>query len=116
MGLRPVSGDVALPLAARTTGTHTGSPVTAAGYAADVVLTVHCTAASGTPTLDCSLEESGNGTDWTAVPGSGTAQLTGVGNRIAAATITRPYVRVTSTVAGTTPSVTYRAVLLVVPE
>jgi hypothetical protein len=116
MGLRPVFGDVALPPAARGAGTYTSSPVATAGMASDVLMSVHCTASSGTPTLNCSLEESSDGTSWTAVTGSGTAQLTGAGNAMASAAVTKNYVRVTSTVAGTTPSVTYRVLLLIVPE
>ncbi|GII89632.1 hypothetical protein Ssi03_76220 [Sphaerisporangium siamense] len=116
MGLRPVFGDAVLPSAARGAGTYTSGPAANAGLAADVLLMVHVSAASGSPTLNCSLEESADGTSWTAVPGSSTAQLTAAGNALAGATITKNYVRVTSTVAGTTPSVTYRAVLLVVPE
>lgn len=107
---------MALPSAARVAGTFTSGPAANAGMAADVLLMVHVTAASGTPTLNCSLEESADGSSWSAVPGSATAQLTAAGNAVAAATITKNFVRVTSTVAGTTPSVTYRATLLVVPE
>lgn len=116
MGLRPVLGDVALPSAARAGGTFVGSSVANAGMAADVVMTVHVSAVTGTPTLNCSLEESNDGSSWTAVPGSSTAQLTAAGNAVAAATLTKQYVRPTSTVAGTTPNVTYRIVLLIVPE
>ncbi len=117
MGLRPVLGDVALPSAARGSGTVTSGPVANAGMAADVVMMVHCTAASGTgPTLDCSLEESADGTTWTAVPNSAATQLTAAGNRVAGASVTKNLVRVTSTVGGTTPSFTYRVTLLIIPE
>lgn len=117
MALRNVQADTALPGAARAAGTYISGPVAAAGQAADVLLTVHCTAATGTtPTLDASLEESADGTTWTAIPGSAIAQLTAAGNRLAYASVTKNYVRVTSTVAGTTPSVTYRAALWVRPE
>ncbi|MBK3625923.1 hypothetical protein JHN59_13930 [Streptomyces sp. MBT49] len=117
MGLRNVQADVALPTVARAGGTFTSGPVAAAGGAADVLLTVHCTAATGTtPTLDASLEESADGSSWTAVAGSAIAQLTAAGNRIAYAAVTKNYVRVTSTVAGTTPSVTYRAAVWIRPE
>ncbi|MGW1595252.1 hypothetical protein [Streptomyces sp. NPDC002343] len=117
MGLRNVQADVALASAARSAGTFTSGPVAAAGGAADVLLTVHCTAASGTtPTLDASLEESADGSSWTAVPGSAITQLTATGNRVAYAAVTKNYVRVTSTVAGTTPSVTYRAAVWLRPE
>lgn len=117
MALRPVQAEVALPSAARGAGTYTSGPLAAAGVAADVLLAVHCTAASGTgPTLDVSLEESADGTTWTAVPGSGITQLTAAGNRVAAAAITKNYVRVTSAVAGTTPSFTYRVALWIRSE
>lgn len=115
MSLRPVLGDLVLPPAARSTGTHVGGPVAAAGVAQDVVALVHCTAASGTsPTLNVSFEESADASSWSAIPGSSTAQLTAAGNASANATPTKPYVRVTSTVAGTTPSFTYRVTVLLV--
>jgi hypothetical protein len=116
MGLRPVLGDEALPSSARAAGTFTSGPITVAGSATAVLLLVHCTAASGTPTLNCSLEESADGSSWTAVTGSSTAQLTAAGNAVATAAVTKNYVRVTSTVAGTTPSVTFRALVLVLPS
>lgn len=117
MGLRAVLGDAALPSAARAAGSYTSGPAANAGMAADVLLMVHVTAVSGTtPTLNCSLEQSADGTSWSAVPGSATAQLSAAGNAVAAAAITANYVRVASTVAGTNPSITYRATLLVIPE
>ncbi|MFD6035253.1 hypothetical protein ACFWHF_12035 [Streptomyces griseoincarnatus] len=117
MGLRNVTADVALASAARAAGTHVSGPVAAAGAAADVLLTVHCTAVSGTtPTLDASLEESADGNSWTAIPGSSITQLTAAGSRTVYAAVTKNYVRVTSTVAGTTPSVTYRAAVWIRPE
>lgn len=116
MSLKPVLADVALPSAARGSGTFVSGPVANAGAASDVVLLVHVTAASGTgPTLNASLEESADGVgSWTAIPGSATAQLTAAGNAMANGLATKPFVRVTSAVAGTTPSFTYRATLLVI--
>lgn len=117
MAMRPLFGDVALPSAARGSGTFTGGPSAAAGTATSVLLTVHCTAASGTtPTLDVSLEESADGSNWTAITGSGITQMTAAGNHVAAAAVSKNYVRVTSTVGGTTPSFTYQAALLVLPN
>jgi hypothetical protein len=116
VGLRNVQAELALPSAARGAGTYTSGTLAAAGIASDVLMSVHCTASSGTPTLDCSLEESADGISWTAVPGSSATQLTAAGNRVSAAAITKNYVRVTSTVAGTTPSVTYRVALWIRPE
>lgn len=116
MGLRETVGDVLLPSAARGAGTFTSGPVANAGTAADVVLLVHVTATSGTPTLNVSLEGSADGTSWAAITGSGIAQLTAAGNAVAFAAITTNYVRATATVAGTTPSVTFRVAALVIPE
>lgn len=110
-------GDLALPSAARGAGTFTSGPVAPAGTAADAVLLVHCTAVAGTtPTLNASLEESDDGSSWTAVTGSAITQLSAAGNAVANARINKSYVRVTSTVAGTTPTVTYRVTVLVIPE
>ncbi|MGW1796944.1 hypothetical protein ACWCQN_13255 [Streptomyces sp. NPDC001984] len=113
MGLRPAFSDVALPSTARGAGTFTSGPIANAGEATDVLLMVHCTATSGTPTLDASLEESNDGTTWTAIPGSAVTQLTAAGNRVAAATPSKAFVRATTTVAGTTPSMTYRVTMLI---
>lgn len=114
MGLRLAQGDLALTLAAAGSGVVTSGPVASAGAAADVILLVHTTAATGTgPTLTCSLEESDTGSGgWTAVPGSSTAAVAGVGNGMANARVTKNYVRVSATVGGTTPAVTGRASVL----
>lgn len=116
VGLRSVLGDVALPSAARAAGVYTGGPVANAGLAADVVLLVHVTATAGTATLACAVEESADGLAWSPVPGSNTPTLVGPGNATANAQITKNYARVTATVAGTSPSVTFRAFLMVIPE
>lgn len=116
MGLKLVQGDVALPAAARGSGTAVSGPIAASGYAGDVVLAVHVSAASGTtPTLNVSLEESADGSSsWTAITGSGIAQLTAAGNALSYASPSKSFVRVTATVAGTTPSFTFKATVLVV--
>lgn len=116
MSLKLVQGDVALPSVARGLGTVTSGPIAASGYAGDVVLAVHVTAASGTsPTLNVSLEESADGSgSWTAITGSGITQLTAAGNALAYAAPSKSFVRVTATVAGTTPSFTFKATVLVV--
>lgn len=113
MGLRSVLSEVALPGAARAAGTFTGGPVASAGVATHAVLLVHCSASSGTPTLDASLEESTDNSSWTAVTGSSITQLTGTGNRVAHGVVTKNYVRVTSVVAGTIPNMTYTATVFV---
>jgi hypothetical protein len=113
MALTPVRADVALSATAQGAGTVTGGPIAAAGAAAEVILAVHCSAVSGTPTLDVSLQQSSDGASWSAVAGSSITQLTAVGNRLAVAGITANYVRATATVGGTTPSVTFTASLWV---
>jgi hypothetical protein len=109
MALRPIFGDVVDTGVARGAGTFTAGPIAGSGQANAVVLGVHVTAASGTsPTLNASLEESDDASTWTAVTGSAVAQLTAAGNAVAFAVPAKRYVRVTSTIAGTTPSFTYK--------
>lgn len=117
MSLRQGTVDIALPSAARGSGTVTSGALSTPGSAIHLLVMVHCTAASGTaPTLNVSLEQSNDGTTWTAVTGSGAAQLTAAGNARSNAIITDDYVRVTSTVAGTTPSFTYSVSVLIASE
>lgn len=116
MGLRNVMGDVALTGTAASAGASSG-PIANPGQAADVVLHVQCTAATGTtPTLDVKLEESTDNSTYTTVTGSAATQLTAAGTASSNGRITKPYVRVTSTIGGTTPAITYRALVLVIPE
>ena len=106
-GMQGAQGDTALTLTAQGAGTVTSGPIAAAGAAAYVLLLVHVSAIGGTPTLNTSLEQSANGsTGWTAVAGSSAAQLAAAGNAVAFAYPNGNYVRVTATVAGTSPSVT----------
>jgi hypothetical protein len=108
MSLKPVMGDVALVSAARGAGTYASGPIAPADQAGWVTMSVHASASSGTPTLDASLEQSADGSSsWTAITGSSITQLTAAGNRVAVAKVTSNYVRATSTVAGTSPNVTY---------
>lgn len=116
MGLREIMGDTAIVQSAAGAGTYVSGPIAAAGIAQDVMLLVHQSAFTGTPTLNVSLEESTDGTSWTALSGSAITQIgAAVGSASANARPTKPYVRVTSTVAGTTPACTFRAVVLVIP-
>ena len=116
MGLRNVLGDVALTGSAASAGASSG-PIANPGFAADVVLHVQCTAATGTtPTLDTKLEESNDNSSWTTVTGTATTQLTAAGTTSSNGRITKQYVRVTTTIGGTTPAITYRALVLVIPE
>lgn len=116
MSLRQANGDVALASTARGAGTYTSGQLGTPGSSAHVLLMVHCTAASGTPTLNVSLEQSGDGTSWSAVPNSGITQMTAAGNATSNAVITDDYVRVTATVAGSTPSFTFTAAVIVFSE
>lgn len=111
MSNRPVMGDVAITSSARAAGTYTSGPIANAGDAQEVFVHVYCSAVSGAaPTLNTSLEESSDGATWTAIAGSSTAQLTAAGSATCNATPAKNYVRVTTTVAGTVTSMTYRAV------
>lgn len=112
-GLDLARGDIAMTLTAQGAATVTGGPVANSGAAGVVVLMVHVSAVGGTPTLDVSLEESNDGSSWTALAGSSITQLTAVGNRLATAVPAKALVRPTATVAGTTPSVTAKVSILV---
>lgn len=114
MGLKNVQSSVA-EIAITTGGaaTNVSGPIANPGQAAHVVLLVHCSATTGTPTLDASLEQSVDNVTYTAVAGSSITQLTAAGNRVANAVVTQQYVRITSAVAGTSPVVTYKASVLV---
>lgn len=118
MGLRAVLGDNVLASSQRGAGTHTSGPIANPGVAADVWVGVQATAVSGTsPTLDVSLEQSSDGSSYSAVTGSSITQLTAAGNRLAFARVTQPFVRVTSTVGGSaTPTVTFAASVKIVAE
>lgn len=116
MGLRAVMGDIAITQTAAGAGTVVSGPIANAGVAADVVLMVQVSAVGGTPTLNASLEESNDLSSWTALTGSAITALTAVGSAMANARPTKQYVRVTATIGGTTPSVTHRCAVLVIPE
>jgi len=116
MGLRNVQGSVAeVSISAGGAATNVSGPVANPGVATHVVLLVHVSATGGTPTLNASLEQSDDNSSYSAVTGSSITQLTAAGNAIANAVVTKPYVRITSAVAGTSPSVTYKASVLVLP-
>ena len=116
MGLRNALGDHALTWTAAGAATTVSGPIANSGVANDVLLMVYVSATSGTPTLNVSLEQSDDNSSYTAVTGSAITQLTAAGNAVANARVTKPYVRVTSTIAGGTPSVTGRAAVLVIPD
>lgn len=117
-GLTGAQGDLALTLTAAAAGTVKSGPVGGSGSTAYVFVGVYTTAITGTtPTLDVSLEESANGeSGWTAVPNSGTAQITAAGNAVAFACPSKAYVRVSATVGGTGPAVTARVAVLAFAE
>lgn len=115
MSMRSVNGDVVLS-GTKGAGTYTSSPLPT-GYAADVLLMVHATVVSGTtPSLAVSMEESNDGTTWTAVPQSTAAAVIAVGNSIANAQTTKQFVRVIAVITGTTPSFTFRVAALAFAE
>ena len=118
MGLKNILGDpvAALTWTAAGAATTTSGPIANAGSATDVILMVHVSATSGTPTLAVSLEQSDDNSTYTAVTGSSITSLTAAGNGMANARVTKQYVRVTSTISGGSPSVTGRAVVAFIPS
>lgn len=113
MSLRLVTGDVALS-GTLSSGANTSAPLAAPGAASDVLVMVHVTAVSGTsPTLNVTLEQSNDGSSWTAVPGSAAPQMIAVGSVMSNAAVTGQFVRVVATVGGTaTPTFTGRVAVL----
>ena len=117
MGLRNVQGDTAYTFSTTGASTVTSDPIANAGYAGNAILFINVSAVGGSPTLNCSLEESNDLSSWTAVTGTSTAQLTAAGNAQSNGVMTKKYVRMTATIAGTaTPTITGRALLLVLPN
>jgi hypothetical protein len=113
--MRQINGDNVMS-GAKGSGTYTASLTNGPGIG-DVLLLVHVTALSGTtPALSVSLEQSPDGASWSAVGGSATASLTAIGNATTNGQITQSYARVTATVTGTTPSITFRVAALVFAE
>lgn len=117
-GLAFARGDRALTLTAQGAGTVSSGPVGSAGEAAFLLVMVHVTVAGGTgPTTAVVVEESDNGSSgWTAVTGGTTAALAGVGNQTICAAPAKRFVRVSATVAGTTPAVTATVAVIVFEE
>lgn len=112
-----VFGFSVLPLESRSAGTYTSDSLissTSIYPVSDVEIWVYVSDVSGSPTLDCSLESSTDGTTWTAIPYSGIPSMTSQGNAVANAPLpsTSDYVRVTSTVSGSDSSMTYRVLAI----
>ena len=116
MGLRHVQGDTVLTGSAASAGASSG-PIANPGYIQDIVVLTHVTAITGTsPTLSLAIEQSDDNSSYSAVTGGASpSNITAVGSQVINARVTKPYVRVTSTIGGTTPAVTYRVVALVFP-
>jgi hypothetical protein len=116
MSLRPVLGDIALPVAARGAGTYASGPIANAGNADVVLVMVHVTAVSGsTKTLDVVLQTSPDNSTWTSIASSAITQMTAAGSAQALAAIDDDYVQVLATVAGTgTPIVTCQVSVMVI--
>jgi len=73
----------------------------------ELIVFAEVTAASGTsPTLDLAIQTSHDNTNWAAL--SSFTQITGTGNSIKAVTNYGKYIRVSYTIAGTTPSFTFK--------
>ncbi len=113
MSFRSVIGDVAL--SGTLTATTSSAAIAAPGGAADVLVMVHMTGVTGTsPTMTVAVEQSADGaTGWAAVAGGATAALIATGNAVANAAVTQPFIRVTATIGGTTPSFVGRVAVVV---
>ena len=96
---------------AATTSTGDGTTVNrGAATSLGWVAHIHCTAVSGTPTLDSELQDSADGNTWADVTGGAFAQLSAAGTErlvSAAGATLRQYVRESHTIGGGTPSLTY---------
>ena len=116
MSVRAVVGDVALS-GSFGSGTHVSAPLANGPGIGDVILGVHVTAMTGTsPAVVVSVEQSVDGSTWTAVAGATTASITAVGNVTCIAGISQNFARVKAVVSGTTPNVTLRVMALVFAE
>lgn len=99
-------GDTALSLNAAAATVSSG-PIAASGQAGYVLAPYQVKAITGTsPTIVVSLDESTDGSTWTAVTGATSAAISAVGSGVVFGRPTKPYVRVTATIGGTTPAVT----------
>jgi hypothetical protein len=115
-GMQLAEGDSALTLSAAAATVSSG-PIEAAGQAAYVMGMAQVTAITGTtPSVVFSFDESNDGTTWTPMTGATTASITAVGCAVFCGKATKNYVRVTATIAGTTPAVTGMAAVIAFPE
>lgn len=115
-GMQLAEGDSAIVLSAAAATVSSG-PIAAAGQAAYVLGMAQVTAITGTsPTATFSFDESSDGTTWTAMTGATTAALSAAGCAVFCGRATKNFVRVTVTIAGTTPAVTGMAAVIAFPE
>lgn len=113
MTWRSIVGDAVLPSAARGAGTFNSAALDFGPGVNDCLVLVHITAMSGTtPTLTVAIEQSTDGSAWTAINGGGVAALSAVGNATLNAATPQRFVRISAVVAGTTPSVTFRVAVV----
>lgn len=115
-GFQDAVGDSALTLTTQATTVSSG-PIGNAGQAAYVFLGWSVSAITGTgPSVTFSLDESADGTTWTAVPGATSAAISAAGSGVVFGAPTKNYVRVTATIGGTGPAVTAKTAVLVFSE
>lgn len=113
MGLREVFGDTVLTGTTAAAGASSG-PIANPGVINDIIVLTHVSAITGTsPTLSVAVEQSDDNSTYTAVTGGSGANITAAGSQSINCRVTKPYVRVTTTIGGTTPAVTYRVSALV---
>lgn len=104
------SASVCTAVSGTLTTTTTGAAlrVPAGDGGAFVTVAVHVSATSGTPTLNCKLQDSANGTSgWADVTGAAmAANLTAAGNAVFCGYTPKKFIRVVATVGGGSPSLT----------
>jgi hypothetical protein len=117
MSYKGVAGDLLITLRARGPGTYTSNNFFNPDLALDkgFFLLIYVDSVTGSPSLICSTETSTDGVTWTALSGSQTPALTGIGYTIAGAASSAEYVRINSTVTGSgSPTITYLVSVLAI--
>jgi hypothetical protein len=112
-GMSTAQGDTALSLNAAGATVSSG-PIAAAGQAGYVLAPYQVKTMTGTsPTITVSLDESNDGSAWTAMTGATSGAVSAPGSGVVFGRPTKQYVRVTATIGGTTPAVTAEVAAIV---
>lgn len=115
--MKAVLATAALRGTAAVAGTYSSGPIANPGGAGDVICLTHISAVGGTTqSLNVKAQSSPDGSTWTDIPGAAGAALTAIGSNSFNCAVDDDYIQIVAVVGGTgSPTVTYRAVALVVP-